>query len=102
MADGQRPLGTGFFFALGHSSIVMAVGVGLALAARTVFGAVVDPSSGYETLGGVISTSLAATFLYLIAAPNLVVLAGILKIFRRMRQGPYDEVELERQLQARA
>lgn len=79
----------------------MAVGVGLALAARTVFGAVVDPSSGYETLGGVIGTSLAATFLYLIAALNLVVLAGILKIFRTMRQGPYDEEELERQLQAR-
>src|SRR5579864_807944 len=54
MADGERPLGTGFFFALGHSSIIMAVGVGLSIAARAVFGAVVDPSSGYETLGGVI------------------------------------------------
>jgi high-affinity nickel-transport protein len=101
MADGSRPLGTGFFFALGHSSIVMAVGVGIALAARAVFGAVVDPASGYETLGGVVGTSLAATFLYLIAALNLVVLAGIFKIFRRMRRGAFDEEELERQLQAR-
>jgi hypothetical protein len=49
MADGKRPLGTGFFFALGHSSIIMVVGVGLSIAARAVFGAVVDPHSGYET-----------------------------------------------------
>ncbi len=101
MADGGRPLGTGFFFALGHSSIIMVVGVGLAVAAKAVFGAVVDPSSGYETLGGVIGTSLAASFLYLIAALNLIVLAGIFKVFRGMRSGAYDEEELERQLQAR-
>ena len=101
MADGRRPLGTGFFFALGHSSIIIVVGVGLAVAARAVFGAVVDPSSGYETLGGVVGTALAATFLYLIAALNLVVLAGILKVFGGLRRGQLGEEELEHQLQAR-
>ena len=101
MADGRRPLGTGFFFALGHSSIIIVVGVGLAVAVRAVFGAVVDPDSGYETLGGVVGTALAATFLYLIAALNLVVLAGILKVFRGMRRGQLGEDELEHQLQAR-
>jgi nickel/cobalt transporter (NiCoT) family protein len=101
MSDGKRPLATGFFFALGHASIVMGVGVGLSVAARAVFGAVVDPSSGYESVGGVIGTSLAASFLYLIAALNLVVLAGILKVFRGLRRGSFDEEELERQLQAR-
>jgi high-affinity nickel-transport protein len=101
MADGRRPLGTGFFFALGHSSIVVVVAIGLAVAARAVFGAVVDPSSGYATLGGVIGTSLAAGFLYLIAALNTVVLAGIFKVFRGLRRGLFDEEELERQLQAR-
>jgi high-affinity nickel-transport protein len=101
MADGGRPLATGFFFALGHSSVIMVAGAGLAIAARAVFGAVISPASGYETLGGVVGTSLAATFLYLIAALNLVVLAGIVKVFRAMRQGRYDEDELERQLQAR-
>ncbi|HSY16215.1 MAG TPA: HoxN/HupN/NixA family nickel/cobalt transporter [Jatrophihabitantaceae bacterium] len=101
MADGKRPLGTGFFFALGHSSIIMVVGVGLAVAAKAVFGAVVNPNSSYETLGGVVGTSLAASFLYLIAGLNLVVLAGILKVFRGMRRGEFDEEELERQLQAR-
>ncbi len=101
MADGGRPLGAGFFFALGHSSVIVVVGAGLCVAARAVFGAIVDPSSAYETTGGVVGTCLAAGFLYLIAALNLVVLAGIVKVFRRMRRGAFDEAELERQLQAR-
>ncbi len=101
MADGGRPLGTGFFFALGHSSIIMFVGAGLSVGARAAFGAVVNPDSGFEATGGVIGTSMAACFLYLIAALNLVVLAGVLKVFRRMRQGGFDEEELERHLQAR-
>jgi len=101
MADGHRPLATGFFFALGHSSVIMAVGVGLSIAARAVFGAVVNPSSNFGTVGGIVGTSLAATFLYLIAVLNLVVLAGIYKVLRGMRQGLFDEEELERQLQSR-
>ena len=40
MADGKRPLGTGFFFAIGHSSIIMVVGVGITIAAKAVFKAV--------------------------------------------------------------
>ena len=101
MADGKRPLGTGFFFALGHSTVVVAVGVGITVAARAVFGAMVDPNSAYETLGGMLGTVTSASFLYLIAGLNLVVLAGIAKVFRGMRRGEYDEAELERQLQAR-
>ena len=101
MADGKRPLATGFFFALGHSTIVVAVGVGITVAAKAVFGAVVDPDSTYETVGGMVGTLSAAGFLYLIAALNLIVLAGITKVFRGMRRGEYDEDELERQLQAR-
>ncbi|HEY3873827.1 MAG TPA: HoxN/HupN/NixA family nickel/cobalt transporter [Actinocrinis sp.] len=101
MADGKRPLATGFFFALGHSTIVVAVGVGITVAAKAVFGAMVDPNSTYETLGGALGTVTAACFLYLIAGLNLIVLAGIVKVFRSMRRGEYDEQELERQLQAR-
>ena len=101
MADGKRPLATGFFFALGHSSIVMAVGVGISLAAKAVFGAVVNPDSTYETLGGMLGTLTSASFLYLIAALNLIVLAGIAKVFKGLRRGEYSEEELERQLQAR-
>ena len=84
MADGSRPLGTGFFFALGHSSIIMVVGVGLGVAAKAVFGAVVDPDLGLRDASAEWwAPSLAATFLYLIAALNVVVLAGIVKVFRR-------------------
>jgi high-affinity nickel-transport protein len=99
--NGQRPLATGFYFALGHSSIIMVVGIGLAFAARAVFGAVVDPNSTYESLGGVVGTSLAASFLYLIAGLNLIAFAGIFTVFRQMRLGGFDEEELERQLEAR-
>jgi nickel/cobalt transporter (NiCoT) family protein len=101
MADGQRPLATGFFFALGHATVIVAVGAGIAVAARAVFGAVVNPSSTFETLGGTVGTALAASFLYLIAGLNLVILAGIARVFRDMRRGRYNEEELERQLQAR-
>jgi high-affinity nickel-transport protein len=101
MADGKRPLGSGFFFSFGHSTVIVAVGVGITIAARAVFGAVVNPSSTYETAGGTVGTLLAAGFLYLIAVLNLIVLAGIFKVFRDMRRGSYSEQELEAQLQAR-
>jgi nickel/cobalt transporter (NiCoT) family protein len=101
MADGKRPLGSGFFFSFGHSTIVVAVGVGITVAARAVFGAVVNPSSTYETAGGATGTMVSAGFLYLIAILNLVVLSGIFKVFRDMRRGVYDEQQLEAQLQSR-
>jgi nickel/cobalt transporter (NiCoT) family protein len=101
MADGKRPLGSGFFFSFGHSTVIMVVGVGITVAARAVFGAVVNPTSAYETAGGTAGTLVSAGFLYLIAVLNLVVLSGIFKVFRQMRAGVYDEQELESQLQAR-
>src|ERR1700729_4048622 len=101
MADGKRPVGSGFFFSFGHSTVIVAVGVGITFAARAVFGAVVNPNSAYETAGGTIGTVLSASFLYLIALLNLIVLAGIFKVFREMRNGTYNEEQLEAQLQAR-
>jgi high-affinity nickel-transport protein len=101
MADGKRPLGSGFFFSFGHSTVVTGVGVGITFAAKAVFGAVVNPDSAYETAGGTIGTLLSASFLYLIAVLNLIVLAGIFKAFREMRNGSYNEEQLEAQLQAR-
>src|ERR1700691_2835845 len=61
MADGKRPLGTGFFFSFGHSTVIVAVGVGITFAARAVFGAMVNPDSAYETAGGTIGTLLSAS-----------------------------------------
>jgi high-affinity nickel-transport protein len=101
MADGKRPLGGGFFYALGHSSVIMVAGTGITIAARSVFGALVAPSSTFASTGGIVGTALAGTFLYIIAAMNIVVLLGITKVFRDMRRGVYDEQQLEAQLQAR-
>ncbi len=101
MADGKRPLGTGFFFALGHSSIILVVGTGITIAARSVLHAVVTPTSTFETAGGVVGTALSASFLWLLAGLNLVVFAGIVRVFRDMRRGRYSEEDLEAQLQAR-
>jgi nickel/cobalt transporter (NiCoT) family protein len=101
MADGKRPLAAGFFFALGHSSVVMLVGVGITFAAKAVFATTVRPSSGFAVAGGVAGTAMSATFLWLIAALNLVVLVGIVRVFRSLRRGAYDEAQLEAQLQAR-
>ena len=101
MADGKRPLGTGFFFALGHSTIVFGLAIGISVAARAFFGTVVDPTGSVANVGGVVETALSGGFLYLIAALNLVILAGIVRLFRDLRRGLYDEEELERQLEAR-
>jgi nickel/cobalt transporter (NiCoT) family protein len=101
MADGKRPLASGFFFSFGHATVVVAVGIGITIAARAVFGAFVNPSSAFETAGGTAGTLMSAGFLYLIAVLNLIVLTGIVKVFRDMRRGTYSEAELEAQLQAR-
>jgi high-affinity nickel-transport protein len=96
-----RPLAFGYFFSLGHSTIVIAIGVGIIIAEKSVFSAVSNNHSGLETFGGIFGTVVSAAFLLLIGLLNLVVLAGIIKVFRSMRKGEYDEAELERQLENR-
>ena len=100
LADGKRPLGVGFFFSLGHSTIVVALSVALTFAAKAVAGQIGD-SSNLLKVGGYIGTGVSAFFLYLIAAINLVILVGIIRIFREMRQGKYDEPTLEEKLNQR-
>lgn len=101
MNEGKRPVTVGFWFALGHSTIVCAIGVGLTIAAKTVFSAVTDEHGGLTSVGGLIGTILGGGFLYLIAILNLVILVGVLKLFFAMRKGTYSEEELEAQLQNR-
>jgi nickel/cobalt transporter (NiCoT) family protein len=96
-----RPFGFGFFFSLGHSTVVVATGIGIVVAEKTVFRAVSHSSSGLEHFGGLFGTVVSAAFLLLIGLLNLVILAGIVRVFRSMRRGEYDEAELERQLAAR-
>ena len=101
MHDRQRPLSVGFWFSLGHGTIVFLLGVGLTFAAREVFGAVSNPHSALESFGGFFGTMVSGLFLYLIAILNLVILFGIVKVFLRMRTGQYSEDDLEAQLNAR-
>jgi high-affinity nickel-transport protein len=91
LGDGKRPLGTGFFFSLGHSTIVFGLTAALALAAGTVHSQI----SNLHTYGSTIGASVSGMFLLLIGALNLLVLLEVVGVFRRMKRGQYDEQDLE-------
>jgi high-affinity nickel-transport protein len=99
--DEPRPFAFGYFFSLGHSTIVFVIGVGIIIAEKTVLPAVTHSNSSLEVFGANFGTIVSAAFLFLIAFLNLLVLAGIIKVFKSMRRGEYDEAELERQLENR-
>ncbi len=99
--DGERPLSVGYFFSLGHSTIVFVLAVLLNFGIRALNGAVRNNNSALHHWTGIVGTSISGTFLYLIGLLNLVVLVSIVRVSREMRQGKYDDAELERQLQAR-
>jgi nickel/cobalt transporter (NiCoT) family protein len=101
MSDGQRPLAVGFFFSLGHSTVVFALAVLLVTGVKAIIGPVADDSSTLHHYTGLIGTGVSGVFLYVIALLNIVVLAGILRVFVRLRRGDYDEAELERHLDSR-
>jgi high-affinity nickel-transport protein len=101
MAGRRRPLSVGFWFSLGHSTIVFALCLLLGLGVRALAGQVQNESSRLQQITGLIGVSVSGTFLYLIGIINLVLLVGIVRIFRRMRWGSFDEAELEAQLNDR-
>ncbi|WP_329223206.1 HoxN/HupN/NixA family nickel/cobalt transporter [Streptomyces sp. NBC_01485] len=101
MGEGQRPLSVGFWFSLGHSSVVFALAFLLSVGVKALAGPVSEDGSRLHDVTGLIGTTVSGTFLYVIAALNLVVLGGIWKVFRRMRSGEFDEAALEEQLNSR-
>ena len=101
MADDKRPVSVGFWFSLGHSSVVFGLCVLLALGVRTLAGQVENDSSTLQTVTGVIGTTVSGVFLFIIGLINLAALAGIIRVFRRMRGGEFDEQELEAHLNNR-
>ena len=101
MAEGQRPLSVGFFFSLGHSSVVFALAVLLNVGIRALDLQVRNGASGLHQVTGLVGTIVSGSFLYLIAILNAVVLVSILKMFFGLRRGAFDHDELERQLNAR-
>ena len=101
MADGKRPLSVGFFFSLGHSTIVFALSVLLNFGIRALDGQVKNGSSGLHRWTSIIGTSVSGFFLYLIAALNIIILVSILRVFIDLRKGKYDDEELDEQLNKR-
>ena len=101
MADGQRPMSTGLWFSLGHSTIVFLLAFLFAIGIRSLGAGVTHSGSGLHSVASWVGTGVSGTFLYLIAALNLVILLGIIRVFREMRAGTYDEAELERRLASR-
>src|SRR6201992_4052467 len=99
--DGERPLSVGFFFSLGHSSVVFVLAVLLNFGIRALDQQVKNSSSHLQQTTNLIGTLVSGIFLFLIAAINIVILVGILKVFRQMRHGAYDDAALEEQLNNR-
>jgi len=101
MAEGKRPLSVGFFFSLGHSTVVFALAFLFSIGVRALAGPVEHGGSTLHGVTALIGTSVSGAFLYVIAIFNLFILAGIVKVFRRMRDGEFEEGELEQQLDSR-
>lgn len=101
MSEGKRPMSVGFFFSLGHSTIVFMLAFMFALGVKALNGQVKNDNSQLHNLTNWIGTGVSGIFLYVIAALNVVILLGIVKVFREMRSGGYDEAQLEHQLDTR-
>src|SRR3954452_19125664 len=101
MADGQRPLSVGFFFSLGHSTIVFLLAFLFSIGIRGLTGSVENDASTLHQATGLIGPGVSGSFLFLIGILNLLILVNIIKVFRRMRDGDYSEQELEQQLNSR-
>ena len=101
VSEGKRPLSVGFFFSLGHSSVVFALALLLNFGIRALNDQVRNSSSHLQYTTNIIGTLVSGTFLFLIAAINVVILAGIVKVFRGMRSGQYDDEALDDQLNKR-
>lgn len=96
-----RSLTTGFWFSLGHSTVVFGLAFLLAIGVRAVIGPVQDEGSTMLHVLGLVGSLVAGTFLILIGLSNLFAAVGIAKVYRRMRSGDFDEAELERHLEQR-
>jgi high-affinity nickel-transport protein len=98
MSDHQRALPVGFWFSLGHSSIVFLIAALLALGVRALAGPIAAESSALQDVTHTVGAAVSGTFLYLIGIVNLVILIGIVKAFRRMRHEVLTDDALEAQL----
>jgi nickel/cobalt transporter (NiCoT) family protein len=98
---GRKPLSLGFWFSLGHSTIVFTLALLLSFGVKAVVGPVTDDSSALHSAAGVIGAGISGVFLWILGLLNLAVLMGIIRVFRQMRRGVYDETQLEEHLNNR-
>src|SRR5579883_573362 len=98
MQEGKRPVAVGFFFSLGHSTVVVALSVAIALTAT----ALQDNFDSFKSIGGVIGTLVSALFLFAIALANIFVLAAIYRTFQTVKNGgKFVEEDLDLMLSSR-
>jgi high-affinity nickel-transport protein len=100
LQGGKKPMGVGFFFSLGHSTVVFAIAVALGLAVRWVVQGVVSDSGQLRSIGGAVGTIVSGGFLILIGILNLLVLLDIVRVYRKMQRGEYDRDALDKELVA--
>lgn len=96
-----RPLSVGFWFSLGHSTIVFALTLLLALGVKSLAAPLKDDSSTLHTITGLIGPSVSGLFLWMLGLVNLAALIGIVRVLRRLRAGEFDEHQLEAELEKR-
>jgi nickel/cobalt transporter (NiCoT) family protein len=97
----RRPLSVGFWFSLGHSTIVFGLAVLLSLGVKALAAPVENDNSTLHSVTGVIGASVSGVFLWVLGIINLAVLLGIVTVFREMRTGGFNEQQLEEQLNRR-
>jgi high-affinity nickel-transport protein len=98
LQQGRKPVGVGFFFSIGHSTVVLLIAVALGLAAKTIVQGVVGDNGQLRSIGGAVGTLVSGGFLVLIGILNLVILLEIVRVYRRMRRGDFDRAGLENEL----
>ena len=102
MQDGKKPTTVGFFFALGHSTVVFLAAVLIGLGANFLRQGIQNGHSSLETTAGLIGTSVSAIFLFLMALINIVILVQVVQAFRQVtRGGVYDEQAIDTMLNQR-
>lgn len=97
----RKPLSVGFWFSLGHSTIVFALAFLLAIGVKSLVGPVENDDSRLHTVTSLIGPSVSGVFLWVLGVLNFAALLGILRVFCEMKMGKYDEVELQRHLDSR-
>ena len=83
LQSGRRTITTGFFFSLGHSTVVVLASLAIAVTASAL-GASFAP---WHDVGGIVGTAVSATFLLAIAVMNLFILASVYRAFHRVKSG---------------